>query len=493
VQGQLWQQAEPWLASVQASRPYWWLRSLSAIPVTAGFVLLGVGLLTGQRDAARATLHASHPATTPATAALNPKAAGTAGSVEHKNSLSMAYLVTGVAGIGFFVLSMLLLGVWPGKTLDAQIAATAPPAMLQLTPAEQRGRQIYAREGCAYCHTQQIRYLEADIRRFGAPTLAWETRFDSPHLWGTRRIGPDLSRTSGTRSSDWHYAHLFAPRSVVPLSIMPSYAALFDGTPLRPLQEARDLLAYLESLGRARQLAWPEGDAHALTAAGDDHMAHMAFTAPALNMHPAQAGTTAAPPDLTAVVPAGNGQQLWLDNCASCHGSDGSGNGPAAAWLTPKPANLIEHTYTRRYLTAVLWNGVAGTAMPAWREQTPATLAALVAVVGGFSADSDTAATDAASLAQGQLVYETHCIQCHGSEGGGDGFAAAEFSMAAVDFRVQRPSQAQAMAALVSGVAGTPMAPWTARLDSADMLAVTAYLRSFYVADAAAAENANAD
>ena len=112
----------------------------------------------------------------------------------HGRVLGMSYLVASVAGVVFFVLSVALLGYWPKRVLDEQTRAMGPEYVLELTPSERRGRAVYSREGCAYCHTQQIRYLASDRARFGAPTLAWETRLDYPHLWGTRRIGPDLSR-----------------------------------------------------------------------------------------------------------------------------------------------------------------------------------------------------------------------------------------------------------------------------------------------------------
>ena len=92
--------------------------------------------------------------------------------------LRMSYLVAGLGGVGFFVMSILLLGVWPGEALEEQIRQTKPDRPLPLTASEKRGRTIYAREGCAYCHTQQIRYLPNDVARFGAATLAWETIFD---------------------------------------------------------------------------------------------------------------------------------------------------------------------------------------------------------------------------------------------------------------------------------------------------------------------------
>ena len=88
-------------------------------------------------------------------------------------ALRTSYLVASVAGVLFFVLSVALLGVWPARLLDQQTAAMAPEKPLEPTTSEKRGRAVYAREGCAYCHTQQIRYLHADISRFGAPTLAW--------------------------------------------------------------------------------------------------------------------------------------------------------------------------------------------------------------------------------------------------------------------------------------------------------------------------------
>lgn len=226
--------------------------------------------------------------------------------------------------------------------------------------------------------------------------------------------------------------------------------------------------------------------------AGDDHMGHLAFTAPALNMHPAMANTSLAMPDFSGVGPAADGEALWRDNCASCHGDSGKGDGVAAAWLQPPPDNLAEHSYRRGYLLQVLWQGKSGTAMPAWRDFPPAALLALVAQVEAFSVDR-TENVEPGILAQGAEVYRTHCIQCHGEEGRGDGFAAAQFAVAAVDFTRQRPSLGQGLAVLANGIPGSPMAPWTDRLSEAEMLAVTAYLRTFFVADAASAGGDDVD
>lgn len=484
IQGQLWQSSVPWIESVRVSEPYWIVRALAAIPITAGFVLVFVGLTTGPRGAGAKTItpelvetnvdevspeSVSAPATT-APGQLPARGRG----------LVMAYVVASVAGVAFFVLSVSLLGVWPAKVLAEQTALMAPANPLPLTASEERGRLVYAREGCAYCHTQQIRYLQADIDRFGAPTLAWETRFDYPHLMGTRRIGPDLSRASGTRTENWQLVHLFAPRAVVPDSIMPSYAALFDGAPDQPGQEARDLVAYLDSLGRARELAWPEGDAAASAAAGDDRWAQMSFDAPLLNAHPGRTRPRGGAPDLGPAAPAETGQALWRANCTGCHGETGRGDGPAARWLKPAPTNLAVRDFTRSYLTDVLWNGVHNTAMPAWRDHSPENLAALVEQVQRLSLPAAETTPPAATLALGRDVYIEHCGECHGDDGRGDGYATAMLPIQPTDFHGERPDPAENIRVLRNGIAGTSMAPWTDRMSDAEIEAVAQYVRQFF-------------
>lgn len=404
--------------------------------------------------------------------------------------LRMSYLAASVAGVVFFALSVALLGVWPARILDAQTRAMAPERPLEPTTSERRGRAVYAREGCAYCHTQQIRYLHADMARFGAPTLAWETRRDTPHLWGTRRIGPDLSRVGGARSLDWQYAHLFAPRTIVPASVMPGYPALFDGAPDRPRQAARDLVAYLDSLGRARELAGPEGEARAREGCEcpDDEMAQMAF-APVLNPHPAKAiRTHEAPPALPAAADLARGQWLYGRHCATCHGATGGGDGPGTLGLDPQPARLAEHEYTRERLSSVLWHGVAGSAMPAWRDYSSADRAALAAAVQALSAVRPEPEVPAHLVPLGAEVYAANCAQCHGERGDGRGSAADKLTMAPANFTAQRLSLTEALRVLREGVHGSPMAPWTTRLTDAERLAVAHHVRSLFAPSAPAVE-----
>ena len=96
--------------------------------------------------------------------------------------------------------------------------------MRPYTPLELMGQNIYVREGCYVCHSQQIRPLRDEVERYGHYSLAAESMYDHPFLWGSERQGPDLSRIGGKYSNEWHTAHLENPQSVVPESIMPPYA-----------------------------------------------------------------------------------------------------------------------------------------------------------------------------------------------------------------------------------------------------------------------------
>jgi len=96
------------------------------------------------------------------------------------------------------------------------------------SPLELMGRNIYVREGCYLCHSQQIRALRDEVERYGHYSLAAESMYDHPFQWGSKRIGPDLARVGGKYSNDWHYGHLMDPRSLVPETLMPSYAFLAE-------------------------------------------------------------------------------------------------------------------------------------------------------------------------------------------------------------------------------------------------------------------------
>ncbi|MDP5135577.1 cytochrome-c oxidase, cbb3-type subunit II [Rheinheimera baltica] len=95
--------------------------------------------------------------------------------------------------------------------------------MMPYTALQLEGRDIYIREGCVGCHSQMIRPFRAEVERYGHYSVAGESVWDHPFLWGSKRTGPDLARVGQRYSDDWHHAHLIDPRSVVPQSNMPGF------------------------------------------------------------------------------------------------------------------------------------------------------------------------------------------------------------------------------------------------------------------------------
>lgn len=96
------------------------------------------------------------------------------------------------------------------------------------SPLELAGRNVYVREGCYVCHSQQVRPLRDEVERYGHYSLAAESMYDHPFQWGSKRTGPDLARVGGKYSDEWHRQHLIDPRSLVPESVMPPYKFLAE-------------------------------------------------------------------------------------------------------------------------------------------------------------------------------------------------------------------------------------------------------------------------
>jgi len=135
-----------------------------------------------------------------------------------QRAIGFALAIIGVASIGGLV------EIAPLFTIH-QTVEDAPDLRLY-TPLELAGRNIYIREGCYACHSQMIRTLRDDVDRYGPYSLAIESKYDHPMLWGSKRTGPDLARIGDKYSDEWHVAHLKNPRDVVPQSVMPAYAWL---------------------------------------------------------------------------------------------------------------------------------------------------------------------------------------------------------------------------------------------------------------------------
>lgn len=113
------------------------------------------------------------------------------------------------------------------------------------------GRTIYVGEGCWHCHSQFVRPVSNESERWGPVSQTWEyqNELQRPVMFGTRRVGPDLSREGGRRSNDWHMAHFFRPTLVSTGSPMPDYPWFFEGTPDRPNRRGLALTVYVQWLG----------------------------------------------------------------------------------------------------------------------------------------------------------------------------------------------------------------------------------------------------
>jgi len=133
-----------------------------------------------------------------------------------------------------------------------------------LTALELEGRDIYIREGCVGCHSQMIRRLRPETERYGHYSMAGESIWDHPFLWGSKRTGPDLARVGKRYSDEWHRVHLMDPRSVVPESNMPGFPWLaewrLDGA------DTPDKMRTLRMLG----VPYTDADIDSATAAVED-------------------------------------------------------------------------------------------------------------------------------------------------------------------------------------------------------------------------------
>ena len=175
-----------------------------------------------------------------------------------KLNVESSLILTAVAAFLIFAVGAVMTTVVP-PLVDKSMWESEYPVH-EYTEQELRGIGIYKKEGCVYCHTQQVRKLASDQRRYGwrmveaPPSESWEYVNDKDHFLGTKRTGPDLARVGGKYSSEWHWAHFKDPRNMgekfpdrkgiyEKASIMPSFKYLSD-------EEIKDLTAYIQTLGR---------------------------------------------------------------------------------------------------------------------------------------------------------------------------------------------------------------------------------------------------
>jgi cytochrome c oxidase cbb3-type subunit I/II len=462
VQGQLWEEGLPWMSSVQASGIYWTLRVVAGTLLVTGFVAIAIALTSGKR-------YVDEQAAPRKVDSLERDFAVPELPLEHVTThrrLGSLFNAIFAASVALFLLSFVALGILPAREVQAAMEQ-APPTMPWPTPQELHGRAVYMREGCAYCHTQQVRMVEEDVERFGAPSESWEQAYDKPHLWGTRRIGPDLAREAGLRRNDWQLTHLYDPRRVEPTSIMPAFPWLFDGSAARPTQDALDVVAYLQSLGRPMR----EG----LTPGSRPEDMGMPVTCACKSIDRA---TPVFPISASPAV-VERGERVFRTRCVGCHGQGGRGDGPAGPTLVPHPADLTAASFHAERLSDVLWNGVPGTAMPRFRDLPTEDIRGLVAFVAAFGPRP----LSPTPSELGREVFIARCAACHGDHGGGDGPAEMRMPRLPANFRTKQPTSEHAREVIALGVPGTGMQAMQQNMTPDQVDAVVAYVQSLYLTD----------
>lgn len=200
------------------------------------------------------------------------------------------------------------------------------------TPLQQEGRDIYMREGCNNCHSQTVRTLAADVERYGnggSYSRSGEFVYDRPHLWGSRRTGPDLARI-GLKYPDpkgaWHLKHMENPQSLVPASNMPAYAFLN-----KPLDTT-----YSERKMKLLKFPYTPADLDELKGKSemDAIIAYMRKLGTDLPVNKAEAAsqppTARKNPFSELKMVKAEALSIYAKDCASCHGEKRLGSlGPA--------------------------------------------------------------------------------------------------------------------------------------------------------------------
>lgn len=306
------------------------------------------------------------------------------------------YLIAGCFVALIFLTIIFVTAILPATTFQPEPTVSA----VKYTASELAGRNIYRREGCFYCHTQFTRYQD---REYGEMVKAGDYVYETPHVLGTERTGPDLSNIGGKYPDAWHWAHHVQPRSVKPGSLMPSFSYLTD-------QEMKDLIAYLQTLGRERELAARAGTRAmglGTSEAKDGHGAGKTVSQNEDQWETEPISWIEAPQEMrddweriAKNVPvndsaiANSGRGIFMQNCAVCHGVTGRGNGPISSSMLKKPANFTRPYYSAFKDSMWYWRvneGVAGTRMPRWgRSLSEQQMAYLVAFLKTLPKDPST-------------------------------------------------------------------------------------------------------
>jgi len=274
--------------------------------------------------------------------------------------MKMNPFVVVLGSLLIFTSVLLIAVILPWATISEKGSVIFRPR----TALEEKGRLIYVKNGCTYCHTQFIRNFDWGL---GAGRVAQSGDYiaDRPHLLGTERTGPDLSQEGGEHPDDWHLAHFINPRLTRPESLMPSWKFL-------GMDQVRALSAYVQSLGfkdadyRAqRQRFWRGKAIEAYKSGPDGNVAWLHGMVP-------EPWTKLPNPYRTTEVGLQRGHKIFEGFCLGCHGPIGDGMGPAQPYLSPPPLNftiLKGRGISGGILYYQIMNGITGTAMPYFKRE----------------------------------------------------------------------------------------------------------------------------
>jgi len=177
------------------------------------------------------------------------------------------------------------------------------------------------------------------------------------------------------------------------------------------------------------------------------------------------------------------GAELFKQNCAACHGTDGRGDGWVAQVLLRKPKDLSATRFSLQLLSQALWNGKRGTAMPSWRALPQSGLTELAAYVQTLHQPAKAEQISPETLQRGNQVFLQNCAPCHGVWGDGKGAAATTLIPEPANFKLKQPDFDYILQVVSDGIPGTAMPAWKAQISEPDCRAIADFVRSLFEAD----------